>query len=310
MDNVRRVTEHLRARASGGEQTLSLVAARDGECFVVDAEGEYWRVYRFIEGARTVDAVGNAAQVRNAAAIFGRFQGLLRDLPAPPLHETIPGFHDTKARYRQFHEALAADAHDRAKACAAEIDAALAFEDEAGLIVELQADGELPLRVVHNDTKLDNVMFDAQGDAACCVIDLDTVMPGTVLSDFGDLVRSATSTAAEAETNLADVKIRMDYFVALAEGYLGATAGFLTGKEVGHLAIAGRTITVEIALRFLTDYLSGDKYFRIGHPLHNLERARSQFALAASIDAQLAEMQTVIADIAAKIGHGAPPESR
>jgi len=304
MDNVRRVTDYLHERAGSGEQTLSLVPTRDDGSYLVDDEGEYWRAYHFIEGARTLEVAENLGQVRDAAALFGRFQRLLSELPGPPLHETIPGFHDTPARYRQFHAALAADAHGRARECGAEIDLALGFEAGAGLVAKLQAAGALPQRIVHNDTKLDNVLFDERSGAAVCVVDFDTVMPGTVLSDFGDLVRSAASSAAEGDTNYAGVYLRMDSFTALAEGYLGAAAEFLADAEIDNLAVAGRIITVEIGLRFLTDYLSGDTYFRIASPQQNLERCRSQFTLAASIDARLAEMRAVIAAIAARTARG------
>jgi hypothetical protein len=298
MENIRRVTGHLRTKLPKDQQTLALVATVDKEFFCVDGDGEYWRVFHCIEGARTIDRAESAGQVREAAAIFGRFQSLLCDLPPPLLHETIPGFHDTPARYGQFRVALRQDAHNRARECGAEIDQALAFENAAGVIASLQAAGDLPSRIVHNDTKLNNVMFDAHRDVALCVIDLDTVMQGLALHDFGDLVRSATASAEEGETDLARIRMRLDYFEALAEGYLSTAMAFLTEVEIGHLAVAGKILTIETGLRFLTDYLSGDIYFRVHRPQHNLERCRSQFALAASIDAQLGEMQEIVRRLA------------
>ena len=237
------------------------------------------------------------AHAREAAAEFGRFQDLLRDLPGPRLNETIPDFHNTQARYVQFHEALASDLHDRASRCRREIDWALAREELAGSLVDLQAAGAIPERITHNDTKISNVMFDSDSGKAVCVIDLDTVMPGLALNDFGDLVRTATTPAAEDETDLSRITMNTDCYAALVDGYLGTAGTWLNEVEVGNLALAGKIITIETGLRFLTDYLSGDTYFRAHRPDHNLDRCRAQFALAASIDEQLGEMQRLTAAI-------------
>ena len=297
MENIRRITEHLESKNTGRRSCLSLVPANDGSYIFLDEEAEFWRAYRFIEGARTYDEVENTIQAREAAATFGRFQSLVCDLPAPRLYEPIPDFHNTPARYRQFHEALERDAHDRARHCGAEINRALFYEDVAGALMTLHEAGHIPERITHNDTKLNNVMFDEQSGKAICVIDLDTVMPGLALYDFGDLVRTATTPAAEDETDLTKINMRVDYFEALAEGYLSAALDFLTEAEIGHLAVAGKVITIETGLRFLTDYLSGDEYFRIHRPHQNLDRCRVQFALAASIDQQLDEMQKVVTGV-------------
>lgn len=297
MENVRRVTEHLRSKSARPDHCLSLLETHEGNCFFVDEEQEYWRVYRFIEGARTVDTALNTRQAREAAFAFGQFQSQMCDLPPPRLHETIADFHNTPARYRQLHRALEEDVCGRAQDCGAEIECALFFEESAGMLAALQDSGDLPLRIAHNDTKLNNVLFDERSGAATCVIDLDTVMPGLALCDFGDLVRTATVSAAEDETNLANVSMRMDYFEALAEGYLGAAAAFLTDAEVRHLAMAGKILTIETGIRFLADYLMGDKYFRIHRPQHNLDRCRTQFALVASIDEQLGAMEEVVSRI-------------
>ena len=232
--------------------------------------------------------------------MFGQFQNQVSDLPGPRLHETIRDFHNTPARYRQFHTARAVDAHDRARHCIPEIEWALAHEQAAGSLLALQQAGEIPERVTHNDTKLNNVMFDEQSGKALCVIDLDTVMPGIVLYDFGDLVRSATMTAAEDETDLSKVSMRMDYYAALVDGYLSTAISFLTDVEIENLAVSGKVITIETGLRFLTDYLSGDEYFRIQRPDQNLERCRAQFALAASIDEQLDAMHLAVASSASR----------
>ena len=299
MENIQRVTGHLQTKDTGSRSFLSLVPTGDGGCYFIDEEQEYWRTYRFVEGARTYDEAASVQQAHEAAAIFGEFQNLICDLPGPRLHETIADFHNTPARYRRFHEAVERDSHGRAGLCRAEIDCALSFEDGAGVLVALQDAGDLPERITHNDSKLNNVLFDEHGDHAICVIDLDTVMPGLSLYDFGDLVRSATTSAAEDATDIADIGMRLDYFEALAQGYLGTAMNFLTEKEIGHLAVAGKVITVETGVRFLTDYLSGDEYFRVHGPRQNLDRCQAQFALAASIDRQMADMQRVVAGIVA-----------
>lgn len=298
MENIRRITEHLRSKITGSRSCLSLVPANDGSYFFLDEEAGYWRAYQFIEGASSYDEVANTTQAREAAAMFGRFQRLLGDLPGPRLHETIPNFHNTPARFWQFHEVLERDAHDRARHCAAEIDCALAYEEAAGALQALQDAGEIPERIAHNDTKLNNVMFDEHSDKAICVIDLDTVMPGSVLYDFGDLVRTAATPTMEDETDLSAVRMRMDYYEALVEGYLSTAMGFLTETEVGNLSMAGKVITIETGVRFLTDYLSGDEYFRIHRAGQNLDRCRTQFALAASIDGQFDKMLKVVDSVA------------
>ena len=299
MENIRRVTEHLQSKDKGSRSGLSLVAANDGGFFFLDDDAEYWRAYRFVEGARTYDEVESATQAREAAATFGRFQNLVCDLPAPRLHETIPDFHNTRARYRQFYEALERDPFDRARHCGAEIDRARSCEEAAGALVALQHAGELPERITHNDTKLNNVLFDECSGKAICIIDLDTVMPGLALYDFGDLVRTATTSVAEDETDLTKIIMRMDYFEAVADGYLSAAMDFLSEAEIGSLAVAGEVVTLETGLRFLTDYLSGDEYFRIHRPQQNLDRCRAQFALAASIGEQLGQMQSAIGGLVA-----------
>jgi Ser/Thr protein kinase RdoA (MazF antagonist) len=267
MENIGRVTDHLRTKCTGIHTSLSLVPTVDGGHFHVDESGEFWRMYRYLEGTRSYDSIPSIAHAREAAAEFGRFQAMLRDLPGPRLHETITGFHDTPARYAQLHESLASDVHDRVKHCAPEID------------------------ITHNDTKINNVMFDLNSDKAVCVIDLDTVMPGLALNDFGDMVRTATTAAAEDETDLSRITMRMDYYEALVDGYLATAGESLNEAEVENLAVAGKIITIETGIRFLSDYLNGDEYFRVQRPQQNLDRCRAQFALAISIDKQLGDMQ-------------------
>lgn len=291
MDNVRRVTAHLESKRTAGQTLLSLVPTVDGGHFHVDESAEYWRMFRFLEGTRSYDSIPSMGHAREAAAEFGRFQAALRDFPGPRLHETIPDFHNNPARYSQLHEARVRDTHDRARHCMPEIDRALAWEECAASLLALQQAGEIPERIAHNDTKINNVMFDLSSDKAVCVIDLDTVMPGLVLNDFGDMVRTATTTAAEDETDLSRITMRMDFYEALVDGYLATAASSLTEAEVENLAVAGKIITIETGIRFLGDYLNGDEYFKVQRPQQNLDRCRAQFALAISIDEQLSDMQ-------------------
>ncbi len=300
MDNVERVTRHLGARRAQGHTVLSLVPAQSGDNLYVDEAGEYWRVYHFLEGTRSFDTIPSTEHARAAAAEFGTFLVALQDLPGPRLHETIPDFHNTPARYVRLKEVIAADSHQRVQECRDEIEQALAFEEAAGSLVALQQSGAIPERVTHNDTKLNNVMFDRDSTEAVCVVDLDTVMLGLSLHDFGDMVRTATVMAEEDEQDLSKVKIDLDYFEALAEGFIGATNGFLNTVETDNLAVAGKVITVETGVRFLTDYLSGDTYFKTHRPGQNLDRCRMQFALAASIDDQLDVMQAMVTRIEAR----------
>lgn len=303
MDNVCRVTTHLLSKATEPQNCLSLVPALDDEFYHADERGDYWRMYRFLEGLQSYDSLLSKAHAREAAREFGRFMDQMRDLPGPRLHETIPDFHDTPARFARLHEACEADTHDRSKHCGREIEQALKYEESAGLLIALRASGDIPERVVHNDTKINNVMFDA--DRAVCVIDLDTVMPGLAPYDFGDMVRSATMTAAEDETDLSRVAMHLGNYEALVEGFIAATGGFLTEAEVESLAVSGRIITIEAGIRFLTDYLCGDPYFRTQRPGQNLDRCRAQFALAASIDEQFDDMrQLTAAALRRTVQHG------
>ena len=292
MDNIRRVTAHA------PDVTPSLVPARDGMPFARDAAGGAWRVYRFVEGARSVQKIESTAQAREAARAFGAFQKRLATLPAPRLHEVLPGFHDTRLRYRALHEAVAADAANRAAGARDEIAFALAREPEAGVLLDLHAAGALPERVVHNDCKLNNLLLDADGRATC-VLDLETTMPGFAPCDFGDMVRTASCAAAEDELDLANVAADPAMLRAIAEGYLEGTARLLNTAEIAHLAFAGRLITLEQGVRFLADHLRGDTYYRIHRPGHNLDRTRAQFALVRSLEERQAEFERIIAELAA-----------
>lgn len=304
MDNVRRVTEAAwqRLRQDAGvvdpsRRTLRVVPAADGRPFHLDAEGRYWRCYPFIEGARTYDVIQNAGQAFEAARAFGQFQSFVSQLEGPRLHETIPGFHDTRARFDRLVEAVNADSHGRLKETGPEWDFVARRESLVDVLLEAAARRDIPERVTHNDTKLNNVMIDDATGAGICVIDLDTAMPGLTLYDFGDLVRTATSPVAEDEKDVSRVTMQMPMFEALARGYLSTAGGFLNEAERAHLAFSGKLITLEIGIRFLTDYLEGDVYFRTKRPGHNLDRARTQFALVASIEAQEEAMRKLVDSI-------------
>jgi aminoglycoside phosphotransferase (APT) family kinase protein len=278
MENVVRVTRHI-----GGP--LLLVPAADGRDWLEDDNGDVWRAYRYIEGAQSYQQPRSAAQAFAAARAFGEFQRRLADLPGPPLHETIPGFHDTPRRFAALERAVDRDPAGRAASARHEITAVLRHHPRAGA---LMAAG-LPRRVVHNDAKIANLLFDA-GDTPICVVDLDTVMPGLALWDFGDLARSAATRAAEDETDLSRVTVEPDLFEALARGYLEGTGDLLDTEERRLLVTAAQVITLEQGVRFLTDYLEGDRYYRIARPAHNLERCRNQLHLFEQLVAGEAEL--------------------
>ncbi|MFQ5994278.1 MAG: phosphotransferase enzyme family protein [Acidiferrobacterales bacterium] len=302
MENIVRVIDHLRGKLENEglgdleRRVLTLIYSEDGRPYHVDAEGAYWRTYDYIERTHTHDVVGPALATE-AAAAFARFAKLLADLPAFSLHESIPGFHDTAKRYEQLCRAIQADRLNRVMTADAEIGFALAREPLARAFDDALARGKLPRRVTHNDTKIDNILFDDRTDEALCIIDLDTAMPGLVLHDFGDLVRSSVSAGGEAEFDLDHVHVRLPVFKALVEGYLREATAFLTVDEFDLLPIAGRVITFETGMRFLTDYLKGDVYFRVKRPEHNLDRARNQFQLVRSME----EQHDTMADIVEKV---------
>jgi len=297
MENIQRVTSHLAAKLAGEQdcerRVLTLIPALDGRAWHVDAEGAYWRVYRFIEGARAYDAVESPQQAFQAAKAFGEFQKLLVDLPAPRLHDTIPGFHSTPSRFAAFEQAVAADVANRAVNAREEIEFALARQPNVSVLLE----ASLPERIAHNDTKFNNVLLDDATGEGLCAIDLDTVMPGLALYDFGDMVRTTTSVAMEDEQDLSRVTMQFPMFEALARGYLSSAASFLTKKENAHLAFAGKLITFEQGLRFLTDYLAGDTYYKVHRNGQNLDRCRSQFKLVESIDQQAEQMSLLISKL-------------
>jgi len=300
MENVQRVTEHLYVKTKGNgaadpeRSCLRLIPAKDGSFFNVDELGKYWRVFRFIEEASTYDVVRTDAQAFEAGAAFARFQKMLVDLPAPRLHEIIPDFHNTEKRYRSFTKAIDEDAAGRVTSCREEIAFAKERRDMAPVLMQLMAQGTLPERITHNDTKLNNVMIDEKSRKGICVVDLDTVMPGTVLNDFGDLVRTSTSLAAEDEKDLEKVFVRETIFEGLARGYLSEARRFLVAAERDNLVFCGKLITFEQGIRFLTDYLQKDKYYKVKHAEHNLDRCRTQFKLVRSIEEKEKQLTRIV----------------
>ena len=299
MQNIQRVTSHLAAQAEGEpdceRRVLTLIPAHDGRVWHVDADGGYWRVYRFIENARSYDAVESAEQAFQAARAFGRFQQRLVGLVLPRLNDTIPGFHNTPKRFAALEQAIAWDVAGRALLAKPEIDFALAHRAIAGMLLS----ANLPERVTHNDTKFNNVLLDDATGEGICVIDLDTVMPGLALYDFGDMVRTATSPAEEDERDLSRVTLQFPMFEALVRGYLSSAGGFLTKQEKEHLVSAGKVIAFEQGIRFLADYLAGDVYYKVHREGHNLDRCRTQFKLIESIEQQEDRMNRLVRDIEA-----------
>lgn len=303
MDNIARVTRHVQQKLAGTpgaqptRESLTLIPARDGAAYHVDADGYFWRTYLLVEEAVSLDTVSQPEQAYEAACAFGQFQQQVADLPGPRLHETIPAFHHTPLRYQALITALRRDVQGRARSARAEIAFAEAHEPLSRILVELQARGLAPERITHNDTKINNVLLDRATGRGLCVIDLDTVMPGLSLYDFGDLVRTAVSPAAEDERDLAKVQVRLPFFEALVRGYLRGAGSTLTATEVEHLPEAGMLISFETGLRFLTDHLAGDTYFKIHRPDHNLDRCRTQFALVAQLEQNLDALRAIVARV-------------
>jgi Ser/Thr protein kinase RdoA (MazF antagonist) len=305
MRNVERVTAHLAAKLARAavpdreRRCLALVAARDGRAFHRDGEGGFWRCFRFVEGSLAVDGAPTREQAFEAARAFGAFAAALADLPGPPLSEVIPHFHDLPHRMAALEAVLREDPLGRARAVAAE--AAAARAGQARLAARLAAAGaaDLPRRTVHNDCKVNNVLLDARTGEALCVIDLDTVMEGTLLADFGDLARTAACPAPEDERDLERVRFDLLRFEALARGYLAGTGALLAPAELRALPLAGPLLALENAVRFLADHVAGDRYFRIHRPGHNLDRARAQLRLAEGMLAAESAAAGLLAGIAA-----------
>ena len=299
MENMDAVTAHLRAKlkAAGGDpdrETLTLVRTVDGGVLHRTPGGEYWRAMPFIEGASSYEQAANPEQVRSAGRAFGRFLALLSDFSVERLHETIPGFHHTPGRVEALRDALQRDVINRARAARAEIDFVEGRVAGTTKLLDLREAGRLPLRVTHNDTKLDNVLIDDETGEGICVIDLDTAMPGLSAYDFGDAVRSMTSTAAEDEPDPDRVSLDLKAYDQLVAGYLEGAGEILTIEEIDCLVTGARLMTLECGIRFLTDHLDGDRYFRIRRPDHNLDRCRTQFKMVRDMEDKHDEMESII----------------
>ena len=299
MENIVGVTSYLRERIieNGGDperETLNIIPTKDGKAYYVDSKGEYWRSYKFITDAKSYDQVEKPEDFYESALAFGNFQRLLADYPADTLHETIKGFHDTRARFQVFRQAVSKDVCGRADSVKKEIDFVLTHEDVANVFGTLQDNGEIPLRVTHNDTKLNNIMIDNTTRKGICVIDLDTVMPGLAMNDFGDSIRFGASTAAEDEQDLAKVSCSMELFEIYVKGFLEGCAGSLTPRDVELLPMGAKVMTYECGMRFLTDYLEGDHYFKIHREGHNLGRARTQFKLVEDMEKKWDTMMEIV----------------
>jgi hypothetical protein len=299
MDNMKRILAHLRAKivAANGNpnrEALTLIPTVEGDsCAKVDGR-DYWRAFRWIEGARTYETVESPRQVYQAARTFGNFQKLLADFPAATLHDTIPDFHHTRKRFEAFVGAVERDVANRARTVRHEIAFVEERVEETTVLVDLLKRSQLPERVTHNDTKFNNVMIDDDTGEGICVIDLDTVMSGLALYDFGDAARSAAKTSAEDEPDPSKAGIDLQTFAYLTRGFLDATRAFLTPTEIDYLSFSAKLMTLECGMRFLTDYLNGDIYFKTQRRTHNLDRCRTQFAMVADIEAKFDEMETIV----------------
>ncbi len=299
MENIVGVTAHLRKKIiqNGGDperETLNVILSKDGKSCYLDTRGDYWRAYKFITGAGCYDCVQNPEDFYESALAFGRFQRLLADYPAHTLHETIKGFHDTQARLEVFKQAVEEDVCGRAASVRKEIEFVLSRAEIAGIFGKLQKTGQVPLRVTHNDTKLNNIMIDNTTRKGICVIDLDTVMPGLAMNDFGDSIRFGASTAAEDERDLSKISCSMELFETYVKGFLRGCAGSLTSLEVQLLPMGAKVMTYECGMRFLTDHLQGDHYFKIHREGHNLDRARTQFKLVEDMEAKWDTMEEIV----------------
>lgn len=299
MENVRLVTEHISAAmAAQGidpeNRVLRLVPVKGGGTMVDDGEDGFWRAYDFIRHAATIDRIEHPDQFRQIGAAFGQFQSMLSDFPIHRLHDTIPHFHDTRKRLGDFERSVSLDVAGRAREVRDDIEFIRSRGPAMCRIVEMIEAGEIPLRVTHNDTKINNVMLDVDTGEALCVIDLDTVMPGSALYDFGDAIRYGASTAAEDETDLNRVALDIDLFSAFSDSFIAGTAARLTDAELYNLPLGALVMTYENGLRFLADYLDGDIYYRIERPAHNLDRARCQCRLLADMEGKRAEMDGIV----------------
>ena len=299
MENYVAVTEYIRERVveQGGDPTrevINVIPARDGRSYYIDGEGEYWRLLVFVTDSMSYDKVESPEQFYTSAVAFGNFQYMLRDFPAHTLHETIVNFHNTPDRYRQLMEAVENNAAGRLSEVGAEVEFAKARFDFTHILENAHKEGRLPLRVTHNDTKLNNILFDAKSGNPVCVVDLDTIMPGYSVNDFGDSIRFGATTALEDERDLSLVNFDISLYELYVKGFIEGAKGGLTECELEMLPIGAIMMTIECGMRFLADYLNGDTYFRVHREGHNLDRARNQFKLVSDMESRLDEMRAIV----------------
>ncbi len=305
MENIVGVTKHIteKIKEIGGDykrENLNFLPCNSGEYYFRDGNNDAWRMYIYVDDALTYNKPKDISVFKDAGRAFGRFMKLLDGYPAETLHETIKNFHYTPARYENLLKAVESDIKGRKAVCEEEIKFVTDRKADTHKLTDLVKDGILPLRVTHNDTKLNNVLFDINTDKGICVIDLDTIMPGLSLYDFGDSIRSGANKAAEDETDLSKVGIDLELFEAYVDGFLSETAESLNDAEIDNLAFGAKLMTFECGIRFLTDYLEGDVYFRTTHPEHNIIRARNQFKLVADMEAHMDEMNAIVSKCNAK----------
>jgi hypothetical protein len=299
--NILAVTRHIGDKIRQGSSALpfsglDLIQTQRGEFFHKDDDGNFWRLYNFIEGSRSYDLVPGPSLAYEGGRAFGVFLGLTSDLDATTLMETIPDFHNIETRLAAFRKFCTQNPSGRSESASKEIEFAERRADEMHLIRKLGAGGEIPVRVTHNDTKFNNILFDSR-DRAICIVDLDTVMPGYVLYDFGDAIRTGANTGEEDEADLSKVGISLELFEAYSRGFLETALPFLTRAEKAHLAFSARYMTFLIGLRFLTDHIAGDTYYKIKFPGHNLQRAKAQFRLVRSMEENSLAMEKIISDL-------------
>ncbi len=299
MENYVGVTSFIRGEIelAGGDplrETLNAVSAKDGRPYVIDDDGEYWRLLVYVTDSMSYDKVERPEQFYESAVSFGNFQYILRNYPAETLHETIVNFHNTPDRLRQLAEAVERDEKGRLREVKAEVEFAMARQEFADTLERAHREGRLPLRVTHNDTKLNNILFDTNTGRPLCVVDLDTIMPGYSVNDFGDSIRFGATTALEDETDLSLVNFDISLYELYVKGFIEGAKGGLTDTELDLLPIGAIMMTLECGIRFLTDYLNGDTYFRIHREKHNLDRCRNQFKLVADMEYSLDKMKEIV----------------
>lgn len=294
MRNIEILTDYMRERVENKDSILQLIRAKNKRFFIVNEDGQYWRVYRFVPNSVCYDAAPNLELFRECGSTFGNFQNLLADFPVEKLIETIPDFHNTPVRYEAYEEALDDASYRRVRYIQPELDFVESCKEFAPFLMDKLAAGELRLRVTHNDTKINNVLFDERTQKGLSVIDLDTTMPGFPALDFGDAIRYAGNAGAEDEQNLDKVFLKLDYFESFAQGFCGTCKERLDPEELQVCPEAAKLVTLETGVRFLTDYLMGDVYFKTDYPEHNLVRARTQFKLVQDMDKHMQEMHDII----------------